>query len=238
MNKYGQVVINMYLLKDIELQNTNDEIARFLNYIMGKDEYLSNIHRNKNRFKGYSFSGLYPIEKDKIYKANDIYGITIRSYDMQFINKIISSFENAGNDTFQVIGVEKEILDHKIINEIETLTPSIATITTLDKRTRCWDRNNKLYDINDIIFKNIINKYNYINKVNSNFSIDDIIERIDILNNVAIILKYKNTKLLGYKYKIKFKKNVFAQELANFIVVTGLLEKNSSLGCGFVKVIC
>lgn len=46
---------------------------------------------------------------------------------------------------------------------------------------------------------------------------------------------YKGIKLLGYKYNIYFKENSFAQEMANFITVTGLLEKNSSLECGFVK---
>ena len=63
----------------------------------------------------------------------------------------------------------------------------------------------------------------------------NIIDRVEIINNIAITMNYKGIKLLGYKYNIYFKENSFAQELANFITVTGLLEKNSSLGCGFVK---
>lgn len=236
MNEYAELAVNIYLLQDTKMQDANNQIAKFLNYVMRNDTYLSKIHKGNDRFKGYSFSTLYPIEVDKIYKANNIYEITVRSYNIEFINRLSKALDREGNDTLQYIGSSIMLKTCKDIKEIINLTPATATVTENGK-TRSWTKKDTSYNIENIIFNNMLKKYNYMNKTNFNFEMNDIIESIEILNNVAMVLNYKQTKVLGYKYRIKFKTNGFAQELARFTMVTGLLEKGSSLGCGFIKVV-
>lgn len=234
MNEYGELIVNLYLLEDVYLKDVNDKVSKFLNYIMGNSQYLSEIHKAKCVYKGYSYSTLYPIESDKIYKANDIYRIMIRSYDFNFLKEMKDAIHGATNGTFQEIGSELNVYEHKKINKVTNITPAVYTIKKNGKYT-CWTKKDTESNVEKAIFNNMIKKYNYINKTNFDFRREDIIDRVEIINNIAITMNYKGIKLLGYKYNIYFKENSFAQEMANFITVTGLLEKNSSLGCGFIK---
>lgn len=231
---YGELIVNVYMLKDLNIRNVNEETGKFINYVMKNDEYLSKCHLGSDKFKGYSFSTPYPIEKDKVYKQNEIYRIMIRSYDFEFLNRMKKSIDGLGNDVFQHIGSELKRYSNRNIKEIITITPAICSVK-VNGKTTSWIKENKNYNIEDIIFNNIMHKYNYINKTSFNFITNDIFEKVTIENNIAITINYKGIKMLGYKYRIKFRDNGFAQEIANFATVLGILEKNSSLGCGFVK---
>ena len=232
-NKYYELNINLYLLKNLLMQDSYQEISKLINYSFNKSKYLSKLHKEKD-FKHYSFSGLYPIEKDKIYKANEIYCIIIRSYKKEIIDELIKCFMNLKNDTFVVTNTNyKEWLTNKQVNYVDSLTPTIIMLKDKDKIWEARKRDLKLLE--QSIFLNAISKYQMLNNDIINYKYEDIIDNISVKNNIAIIVNYKNIKLLGYKLRVKFKQNIKAQNIANLVTVEGLGAKNSTLGMGFVK---
>ena len=234
MNKYKELTIKVYLYKDIKVKDSYEKISRLLNYIMEKDKTLSEKHTIYSKFKGYSFSGMYPIEKDGIYKMNEIYQITLRAYDDCFANTLQEVATGEENEDMCIITIDSELCSSKEIIEMYTITPAVASIMTPKGKTVSWNTN-MAQDIEEIIFKNLLKKYNFINGTNVLTTKEDVIESVDIVSKCAIVINYKGHKILGYKYKIVFKQNNIAQEIANCANVLGVLTKNSTLGCGFVK---
>lgn len=235
---YGQLTINLYLLKNIKINDCNEELSKLINLSMEKDEYLGYIHKKKKGFKNYSWCTLYPIEKDYIYKSNDVYRFTIRSYDMKLIDAFEKSLLNTRNDKFVVLQIDKSIRGYKKVDELITITPSIITIRDENNKLTSWNKDNSenvLQELSINVFNNLCKKYKENFKEDIILKKEDVIEDINILSNHGLVINYKNIKMLGYKIKVKFKENEIAQKLANAAIVLGLLEKNSTLGCGFVK---
>jgi len=63
---------------------------------------------------------------------------------------------------------------------------------------------------------------------------DKFIEYIEIINKKPIVYKYKDFKVLGNKFNIKVGTSDESQKLAKLANAVGILEKNSSLGAGYV----
>jgi CRISPR-associated endoribonuclease Cas6 len=230
-NKYYELHIKVYLINDIDKSDMYDKIAKFTNFSFNNSQILSCLHKSKG-FKHISYSGLYPIEKDGVYKANEIYEFLFRSYKSDIIYEEQKCLEGLENDDFIVTSVICKVWDHKNIDYIDNLTPTILTM----KSGQRWNKDVDKVDIaKEGIFKNLIRKYNSLNDTNFKFEYKDIIKNIIIKSKCAIVINYKNVKFLGYKFRIYFQNNSIAQELANLAVVEGIGEKNSSFGMGFVK---
>ncbi|MGU8435316.1 CRISPR-associated endoribonuclease Cas6 [Clostridium perfringens] len=234
MNKYYEIIIFVYLKKDVHKNNIQEELSRFINYILEQDLYLRNIHL-KREFKQYSFSDLIPFYKGNIYKGDEFYNFKIRTWNYKFANILSKSLYGIQNDKFIVTACS---LNKKNFNEyirkLKTVTPAI--ITMKDKKinkTRAWY--NSTDDISllyKILLKNLEQKYNTLNNSTYEFKEENIFKEIKILKHLKT--KYKKCKFLGYILEIEFFDTLDSQYLAQIAYVNGIGGKNSAIGSGFV----
>ncbi|MCX0356265.1 hypothetical protein LI064_17320 [Clostridium perfringens] len=101
MNKYYEIIICVYLKNDVHKNNIQEDLSRFINYILEQDSYLRNIHLQRE-FKQYSFSDLTPFEKGNIYKGAEMYNFKIRTWNYKFANLFSKSLYGIQNDKFIV----------------------------------------------------------------------------------------------------------------------------------------
>ena len=126
-DKYYELSIKVYLINDIKKTDIYDHLSTFINYSFNKSQTLSCLH-NSMGLKQYSYSGLYPIEKDGIYKANEIYEFLFRTYKYNMILEEIKCLNGLENKDFIITSVEQREWKHKNINYVDTLTPVIITL--------------------------------------------------------------------------------------------------------------
>lgn len=231
MKKYYEIQANIYLMQNISKEDIYDKLSNFINYSFNNSQILSCLHKDTG-FKHFSYGGLYPIEKDGIYKADETYILTLRTYKTDIKNELIKCLDNLKNDDFVAIDVNSKDITHRDINYIDSLTPTIVTL----KGGKRWQKEiNTSEELETALFKNLLRKYNHLNNLSLEIKQEDVIKGIDIKSKCAIIINYKGIKFLGYKFRIYFKENMIAQELAQICEVEGMGEKNSSFGAGFVK---
>lgn len=217
--------ITVFLRISIPYDAISELLAVNINRAMFMDEALARFHE-ENRFKNYSYSQLFPIEQDKLYKAGKVYVFKIRGFDAQFINKIKINLRRAAEE-FQVLAAGIAMHRYRFINELITLTPALATVNG-----RYWIKDNDLLLLRQRIQNNLLKKYYslYHEELEPR---EDFIRQLEILNRKPIALKYKSTKLIGNKFRILVGMDDISQKLAFTAMGSGLLEKNSSLGLGF-----
>ena len=75
-----ELKVKVYLLKDIKVDETQSYLAYFIDSILVKNKNYAKIHE-QNIYKYYTFDSLYPLAKNKIYKADNIYTFRIRTID-------------------------------------------------------------------------------------------------------------------------------------------------------------
>lgn len=233
MSVYKELLVKVYLLKDINKKDINEAISSFVNYAMNKDVKLATLHKGKG-YKGYSLSSLSPTEKDGIYNKDEIYEFTIRSFNFQLIDRFKKSFEKFKSETFIVFSIRSHLIDIKYIKEAHCLTPAIITLEN-ENKLKCLNLlKDDVEKAKNQIFVNLLKKYNFFNKLQLKLEYSDIFEDIVPLHNIAIICNYKGIKLLGYKYLLKFKNNEIAQQIAEIALVNGIGEKNT-ISFGFIN---
>ena len=65
MKKPIELIIKVFLLKDIKTEETSAQICKLIDKVLILDDNYKIFH-NENKFKNYCFDMLYPIEKDKV----------------------------------------------------------------------------------------------------------------------------------------------------------------------------
>lgn len=230
--KYYELTVMTYIRKNIEYNKHFEIVGNMNNHAMIKDNMLNDRH-GKDGYKGYSITGIYPINKDGIYKKGDIGSYKIITYDKDIkdaFERVLMSEQNeylVVTDTFV-----KERLEGNI-DEIHTYTPCVVTLNESERIAS----NKKNWIANDYSEDSLIQKIenNLIKKYKQFFNEDlqqGMIQEITIRNKLPKIINYKNTKLLGNQINIKVNKDENSQKLANLAVVLGLGEKTSCLGMG------
>lgn len=222
MNYYNLKIV-VLLKEDIENVEAYEKISQFIAFSMLKDESLKQLHE-ENTYKNYVFCSLYPIERDGIYKKNQIYKFDLRGIEMQKILKLKQILEQTENDYFKVIQIFMQTGEQKQINKLVTLTPAIITTDIGD-----YDIKDNMDLVKTRILANAQKKYKQI--FNTDIDID-FIKEISKTNRTPIKMPYKNINILGNKYEIKIKDDPMSQNLAYLILSVGLLEKNAQ-GFGF-----
>lgn len=216
-----QIRVKVYILKDIPLPQVLATEAEFIDSALAQDEEWLKYHEN-NKFKMYCFDGLYPIEKIGMYKQGQIYTITIRTVDENLARYLSKVLRNHYTDKIKGLTVENKVISKKIIGEIYTLTP---VLQKTDKGY--WKNSMSLDEFERHLFENAIKKYNqYIGK-----KMDEDFQwytNITFLNKKPISNEYKNgIHILGDKVKLQIADNKQAQELAYFVLGTGIGELNA-----------
>lgn len=223
--QYYNIKVAVLLKNDTQAFENYEKISKLISASMLKDQTLKQLHE-ENRYKNYVFCNLYPIEKDGVYKAGNIYTFQIRTIDFKLGLKIKQVLNNFQNEEFKVIVSDLETSTQRKINTLATLTPAIITSDKGD-----YLINNDMQLVKERILANAQKKYNQL----YNEKIDmDFIKSIKKINNKPIKIPYKSINILGYKFEIEVKDDPISQNLAYLILSVGLLEKNAE-GFGFCK---
>lgn len=238
--KYFELRCLAYIKKDIEFKNTFDVLSKYINFSMLNDEKLKLNHQNTG-FKNYCYGGLYPIEKEGIYKKGKIYSFNIRSLDEEFIHKIDKLLrQNIDSYYFQVIESNKKIINDFFISELYSATPVIVSLPKKDNRDR--KEKQRFWSIKDDIF--ILQKQlqdNLLKKYKSFYGEDlettqNFIQLFEIKNRVHQSIYFtkseRKIRLFGNKFKFIVNEDEVSQKLAFIALACGLGEKQS-YGGGF-----
>lgn len=213
--------------QNIKNEEAYEKIAKLIASTMLKDIKLKELHE-KNKYKNYVFCNLYPIEKDGVYKAGQIYAFDVRFIDLSITMKIKQFLTSIQNADFKIIISNIETHSQRKINKLITLTPSIITTERGD-----YLIHNDLNLVKNRILANTQKKYNQIYKVKIDL---DFIQNLKQTNQKPIKIPYKNIFLLGNKFEIEIKEDPMSQNLAYLAFSIGILEKNAE-GFGFCKAI-
>ena len=222
MNCYNLKVIAL-LKQNLKNEETYEKISNLISYAMLKDKNLKEMHE-KNTYKNYVFCSLYPVQKDGIYKQNNIYSFDLRGLEFSKIMKLKQVLANVENEYFKIIQINLQNHEQIEINKLVTLTPAIITTPKGD-----YDIKDDMNLVKNRILANIQKKYKNIYNTEINV---DFIKEIKKTNRQPIKIPYKNINMLGNKFEIEVKEDPISQNLAYLALTVGVLEKNS-LGFGF-----
>ena len=220
-----EIRLKVYLMENIINSEMMEHISKFVDASLGKSPDFIEFH-NKNQFKYYCISGFYPIEKDGIYKRDNIYTITIRTVDKKLGKYFLEVLENTITSKIKGLRISVRILPPKFIGEIYSLLPVI-----IKSEEGYWRNTMNLEQYERRLFENAVKKYHGYTgeKLDEDFQF---YTNIIFLNRKPIPNGYKKIKLLGDKINLKIADNKSAQKLAYFLLGTGLGEVNSR-GYGF-----
>ena len=222
---FYELVVTAYLNKDIPFQNAQEVISIQVNEAMKGDKQLSERHTAPG-LKFYNFSSFYPLEEDKIYKANNIYIFRVRSIDHQFIQKISKLIKKGDAQYFNVLATEVIKKHQQFITQLYTVTPIVVTVA----RNTHWQIGQDFEQFKKQLHNNTEKKYNQF--YNKDIAAEPFFEGIELLNPQTIVVPYKQGYLMGNKLRLHIKHDDVSQCLAHVVLGCGLGEKNS-LGMGY-----
>lgn len=232
MYKYWETKVTVLIFNNLKLEDSYEKITDFINYSFHKSRFMSKLHKI-NTLKHYSVSGLYPIEKDRVYKAREMYTFIIRTPKEEINREISKCLTKMKNDNFVVFNVEnKAYVNKKTITHIDTLTPVLVTMQSGDLFTK--DKND-IDDLKKCLINNMCRRIKEVSGKEYKYEFDDVVKNLTIKNKYAIIVNYKGIKMLGYKIRLDFYDDEISQDFAKICTVEGIGEKNSCLAMGFTK---
>ncbi|MDS1003348.1 CRISPR-associated endoribonuclease Cas6 [Clostridium sporogenes] len=222
-----ELTLKIFLLKDLTMDKSYEKLTELIDKSLCKDDELLELH-NQNKYKYYTFSLPYKLEKDKIYKAGNIYSVKIRTIDEKILKNFKTQLVNIYTEYIKALTMEVKVIPKKYISTIYSLTP---VVIKTDKGY--WKGNLSLNEYERRIKENLIKKYNqfFDEKINEDFPLYDFI-RFD--NRKPIGIRYKNITLLGDKITLNIANDEISQKIAYLAVGAGIGEM-CARGMGFVN---
>lgn len=224
--KVYEIKLKVYLLENVELSSAQSVINKFIDVALSKKSDMLEFH-NKNVYKNYCFNSFYPLEEDRMYKADNIYSIIIRTIDKNLAIYFNDILPNIYTKELKGLKSEYKIITNKAIKSIYSITPVV-----IKNEEGYWKNIISRNEFERRIKDNLIKKYNRFTneKIDEEFVLYSLVE---YKNNKPIAIQYKNIVLLGDKISLEIEQNKEAQLLAYMALGTGLGEMNSR-GLGFV----
>lgn len=221
------VRIRIYIIRDIPVEKIRGAVTEFLDSGLVVNPQLAALH-SQNKYKYYVYDSLYPIEKDKIYKKDHIYTLTIRTLYTTLAKYFSEYVVNTYTDKIKGLTAQVRMIPKKHIDVLYTLTPAI-----LKCDSGYWKDEMTVEQYEERLKVNLIKKWNEFQgeKIEENF---ELFTGVEFLSKCPIASEYKGIKLLGDKIRIHVADNEKAQKLAYMALGTGVLEMNSR-GYGFVN---
>lgn len=222
-----ELKIKIYLLKDIKVNETQNYLAYFIDSVLVKNKQYAQMHE-QNTYKYYTFDSLYPLAKNGIYKADNIYVFRIRTIDYKLAEYFSNNLSNNRTNELQGLTTNIKILKQHLIKKIYTLTPVI-----IKTENGYWKNNLSLNDFEERLKTNLIKKYNNL----FNCKLDEDFQFYNYLkfkNKVPVSRKYKNITLLGDMLELEIAENDIAQKLA-WLAIGASLGELSARGYGMVN---
>ncbi|GAA0126571.1 hypothetical protein UT300019_24740 [Clostridium sp. CTA-19] len=228
MNVY-ELTLKIFLLKDLTVDKSYEKLTELIDKSLCKDDELLALH-NENKYKYYTFSLPYKLEKDKVYKAGNIYSVKIRTIDEKVLKNFKTELINIYTSFIKALTIDVKVIPKKYISTIYSLTP---VVIKTDKGYWRGKSNLSLNEYEKRVKENLIKKYNQFfgEKINEDFPLYDFI-RFD--NRKPIGIKYKNIIILGDKVTLNIANDEVSQKIAYLALGAGLGEMGSR-GMGFVN---
>lgn len=229
MNKISvvEIEVKVYLIENINAEQQNTYISKLIDSTLALSEDYLDLH-NENKFKNYCFGGLYPTEKDGIYKEDKIYSFRIRAIDADLASHIRKNINSMSTRRIKVLKNDIKIIPQKHIEKLFSVQP------VLIKCENGYWKNSMSFDEYIARIKvNLIKKYNeYTNeKIREDFQF---YTSFEMKNSKPIKIPYKDIILLGDKCDILIADDECSQRIAYIALGTGIGE-NVSRGAGFVN---
>lgn len=221
------VRIKVYIIVDTPVEEIRGAVTEFLDSGLAVDPQFAELHK-QNRYKYYCYDSLYPIEKDKVYKKNQIYTLTIRTLDANLAKYFSEYVVNTYTDKLKGLTAQVRVIPKKHIDVMYTLTPAI-----LKCESGYWKDEMTVEQYEERLKANLIKKWNEFHgeKIQEDF---ELFTGVEFLSKCPVASQYKGIKLLGDKIRIHVADNEMAQKLAYMALGSGVLEMNSR-GFGFVN---
>lgn len=221
-----ELSIKVYLLTDIHASDIQTKISSLIDSTLAKEEKYLQFHQ-ENRYKGYTFDGLYKVEPKGVYHQGGIYVFRIRTVDESLADFFKKNLFTAYTNEMKVLTVSNKIITKRHIEKIFTITPVV-----IKNDFGYWRSNLSIEDYENRIKINLIKKYQTFNNEKINEDIE-LFTRIEFNNKKPIVIPLKNNiSLLGDKITLYVSENDTAQSLAYFALGVGLGEI-CSRGSGF-----
>lgn len=225
--KVYEIKLKLYLLENINVEDIQTKISKIIDSCFAKNKEWLDFH-NKNEFKNYCFDSPYPLAKDKVYKKDNVYTLTIRTISKDLSNYLSENLHTMNTKLIKCLKTETKIIPKKRIEKIYSITPII-----LKNNEGYWKDFLSVYEFEERIKVNLIKKYNSLNntKIDENFNFFSYIE---FNNKKPCSFNYKGKKLLGDKVNLFICDDEISQSLAYMTLGTGIGEMNSR-GAGMVN---
>ncbi|MEZ4694726.1 MAG: CRISPR-associated endoribonuclease Cas6 [Aliarcobacter sp.] len=239
--KIFELKCEAYIKSDINLRNSYDILAKYINFCIAEDKKINQISKTK-WINNYCFGNFYPTESNKIYKSGKIYKFIIRSLDEELIDELMFTLKrNDSNLFFQVISTNKTGIEQFFISELYSATPVIVSDRRDENgRQLYWslDYNGDIDSLQKRLQRNLEKKLKQFCSEEINME-DNFIQEIELKNQKPQSIYFKKSnkddklvRLIGNKLKIVPNKDSLSQKLAFLSLAVGLGEK-SSFGGGF-----
>lgn len=226
MNNF-EITVKVYLTKDILQEDCQQEISAILDKVLAENCDFLNFHK-ENYFKNYCFNSLYPLEKDKLYKEDNIYSFQIRTNNIELAEYLSINLKNTFSSSIKILKVDIRKIPTKHIDKIFSVTPIVIRTDN-----GYWKGVISLEDFERRIKENLIKKYNQITgeKIDEKFPL---FVALELKNKKPIAIKLKGKTLLGDKISLKIADDELSQKIANLAIGSGIGEINAR-GYGYVN---
>lgn len=223
--KVQEIQVKVFLKQDIEFSKVPEKIAKFISMYLARDEGFLKLHMSKG-YKPYSLDYLYPMEKDLIYKKENIYTFRIRSIDTKLVNYFLNGLDDFSNDDFKGLVLKARTIPHRHITRLYSLTPII-----FKNDGGYWKGVMELDEYENRLNSNLFKKYkSFVGDIEQE---DKFYKSIKFLNEKPIAIKYKGVELLGDKLELEIKDDKLSQDLA-YLALGVTFSEGSSFSCGFM----
>lgn len=221
--KVYELTMKTFLLRDLNNQEAQGQLAKLLVEYLSKDEKFLALHKSKE-YKPYCFDSLYPIKK--FYPKEHIYQFRIRSINPSLVNYLLNSFANFQNTTFKNLTIDAKVIANSPLDKVFTLTPVL-----IKNNQGYWKDHMSTDTFERRIQENLFKKYKYF--VREDILEDTFYQNIRFLNNAPIGMPLKGKVLLGDKIELTLHLNDMSQKLA-YLALGTTFSENNSYGCGFL----
>lgn len=221
--------VSLCVKKNIPYGDVSERLGNWLNLSFLSDVDLKALHA-VDRIKGYSFGMLAPREKDGVYKEETIYTWQIRAVELDVLTKIRGVIQRTLSEDFALLRVTP-VYDTKE-GLVLSLTSTTATILrgiesykqdelNLDEVLRLLNGNG-IHALNNVKDLDVSREHAWV-------------KGIEVLTNTAMMVTYKGVKLRGHRYRVHVNPDELSQEITRVVIGSGLGEKSSAMGSGFVS---
>lgn len=226
--KVFELRLKVYLLQNIQPQDSLNLIALFIDGAMSKEEKWLEFHK-ENKFKNYNFCSFYPVEREGAYKEGNIYTVIIRTIDPDLADYFQRKLQHHSDISMKGLTCDIKEISKRPIEKIYSLTPVLLK----DMGSGYWKGHLKIEEFEERIKVNLVKKWNAFTseKINEAFCLHNTCQ---FINRIPIKIPYKDITLLGDKIELQISTDKEAQELAYMSLGTGIGESNAR-GLGFVN---